>query len=65
MLNYDALRDEQLITLIADGEKDALEAYYNRHASSVFFVGEVHAEGAQSSPGSDSGHIPKPLAQGF
>ncbi len=36
MLNYDALRDEQLITLIADGEKDALEAYYNRHASSVF-----------------------------
>ena len=36
MLSYNDLRDEQLITLIADGEKDALEVFYNRHAPSVF-----------------------------
>ncbi len=36
VLNYDDLRDEQLITLIAHGEKDALEVFYNRYASSVF-----------------------------
>ena len=36
MLNYDDLRDEQIITLIADGEPYALEAFYTRHASSVF-----------------------------
>ena len=36
MLNYDDLRDEQVITLIANGEKDALEVFYNRYASSVF-----------------------------
>ena len=36
MLNYNDLRDEQLITLIAHGEKDALETFYNRFASSVF-----------------------------
>ena len=36
MLNYDVLRDEQLITLIANGEKDALEVFYNRHSSKVF-----------------------------
>ena len=36
MLSYDDLRDEQLITLIANGEKDALEAFYNRYARPVF-----------------------------
>ena len=36
MLSYNDLRDEQLITLIADGEKDVLEVFYNRHAPSVF-----------------------------
>lgn len=36
MLDYDDLRDEQLITLIAHGEKDALEVFYNRYAPSVF-----------------------------
>ena len=36
MLNYDDLRDEQLITLIANGEKDVLDVFYNRHAHSVF-----------------------------
>ena len=36
VLDYDGLRDEQLITLIAHGEKDALEVFYNRYAPSVF-----------------------------
>ena len=36
MLSYDDLRDEQLITLIANGEKDALEVFYNRYARPVF-----------------------------
>ena len=36
MLNYEDLRDEQLITLIANGERDALEVFYNRYAPSVF-----------------------------
>lgn len=36
MLRYDDLRDEQLITLIANGEKDALETFYNRYAQPVF-----------------------------
>lgn len=36
MLDFDDLRDEQLITLIAHGEKDALEVFYNRYAPSVF-----------------------------
>ena len=36
MLNYNDLRDEQLITLIAHGEKDALEVFYIRHAPPVF-----------------------------
>ncbi len=36
MLNYNDLRDEQLITLIANGEKDALEVFYERYATSVF-----------------------------
>ena len=36
MLDYDGLRDEQLITLIANGEKDALEVFYTRFAPSVF-----------------------------
>ena len=36
MLNYNDLRDEQLITLIAHGEKDALETFYSRFAPSVF-----------------------------
>lgn len=36
MLNYGDLRDEQLITLIAHGEKDALEAFYDRYARLVF-----------------------------
>ena len=36
MLNYEDLRDEQLITLIAHGEKEALEAFYNRYISRVF-----------------------------
>ena len=36
MLSYDDLRDEQLITLIANGEKDALEVFYNRYARRVF-----------------------------
>ncbi len=36
MLSYDDLRDEQLITLIANGEKDALEVFYNRYAQPVF-----------------------------
>ena len=36
MLNYDDLRDEQLINMIAGGEKDALEVFYNRYAASVF-----------------------------
>ena len=36
MINYDELRDEQLITLIAHGERDALESFYNRYARAVF-----------------------------
>ena len=36
MVSYDDLRDDQLITLIAHGEKDALEAFYTRYASRVF-----------------------------
>ena len=36
MLNYGDLRDKQLITLIAHGEKDALEAFYDRYARLVF-----------------------------
>ena len=36
MLNYGDLRDDQLITLIAHGEKDALEAFYDRYATMVF-----------------------------
>ena len=36
VLDYNGLRDEQLITLIASGEKDALEVFYTRFASSVF-----------------------------
>lgn len=36
MLDYDDLRDDQLITLIANGERDALEVFYNRYARSVF-----------------------------
>ena len=36
MLNYDDLRDEQLITLIANGEKEALEAFYDRYGGRVF-----------------------------
>ena len=36
MLNYDDLRDEQLITLIAGGEKDALEVFYDRYSARVF-----------------------------
>ena len=36
MQSYDDLRDDQLITLIARGEKDALEAFYDRHARQVF-----------------------------
>ena len=36
MLNYNDLEDEQIITLIANGEKDGLEVFYNRYASSVF-----------------------------
>ena len=35
MLNYDDLRDDQLITLISNGEKEALETFYDRHASSA------------------------------
>jgi RNA polymerase sigma-70 factor (ECF subfamily) len=34
--SYDDLRDDQLITLIARGEKDALEAFYDRYARQVF-----------------------------
>ena len=36
MQSYDDLRDDQLITLIARGEKDALEAFYDRYARQVF-----------------------------
>ena len=36
MADYNELRDEQLITLIAHGERDALEVFYNRYSSSVF-----------------------------
>ncbi len=36
MLSYDDLRDEQIMTLIASGEKDALEVFYNRYAQPVF-----------------------------
>ena len=36
MLNYDDLRDDQLITLISNGEKEALDVFYERHARSVF-----------------------------
>ena len=36
MLNYDDLQDDQLITLISNGEKDALDVFYTRHAHSVF-----------------------------
>ena len=35
MLDYDDLRDDQLITLISNGEKEALEVFYNRHAPSA------------------------------
>ena len=36
MLKYEDLRDEELIALIAHGETDALEVFYNRHAAGVF-----------------------------
>ena len=36
MADYNDLRDEQLITLIAQGERDALEVFYNRYSTSVF-----------------------------
>ena len=36
MLNYNDLRDEELITLIANGEKVALEVFYTRYSSSVY-----------------------------
>ena len=36
MLNYKDLKDEQVITLIAKGEKEALEEFYERYASPVF-----------------------------
>ena len=36
MQSYDDLRDDQLITLIARGEKDALEAFYDQYARQVF-----------------------------
>ncbi len=36
MLSYNDLRDDQIITLIANGEKEGLEVFYNRYASSVF-----------------------------
>lgn len=36
MLSYEDLRDEQLITLIANGEKSALEVFYDRYSSPVF-----------------------------
>ncbi len=35
LLDYEDLRDDQLITLISNGEKEALEAFYNRYASSA------------------------------
>ena len=40
MLNYESLLDEQLITLIANGENDALEVFYNRHANAVFSLAQ-------------------------
>lgn len=36
MPDYEDLRDDQLITLIAQGEKGALEVFYNRYSSNVF-----------------------------
>ena len=36
MLNYDDLRDDRLITLISNNEKEASAVFYNRHANSVF-----------------------------
>jgi RNA polymerase sigma factor (sigma-70 family) len=36
LLNYDDLRDDQFITLISNGEKEALDVFYNRHTRSVF-----------------------------
>lgn len=36
--SYNGIRDEQLITLIAKGEEDALAVFYDRHASLVFSV---------------------------
>jgi RNA polymerase sigma-70 factor (ECF subfamily) len=36
VLNHDGLRDDQLITLISNGEKDALDVFYNRYAPLVF-----------------------------
>ena len=36
MVDYESLLDEQLITLIANAETEALEAFYTRHANAVF-----------------------------
>ena len=36
MGTYESLGDENLLTLIAHGDKDALECFYERYATSVF-----------------------------
>ena len=36
MAEYQSLGDEHLLTLIANGDKDALECVYNRYGTSVF-----------------------------
>ena len=39
MAKYESLGDEHLLTLIAHGEKDALECFYNRYSTSVYSLG--------------------------
>lgn len=36
MSKYESLGDENLLTLIANGDKDALECFYERYATQVF-----------------------------
>jgi RNA polymerase sigma-70 factor (ECF subfamily) len=39
--DYENLGDDNLLTLIANGEKDALECFYTRNLSSVFSLARL------------------------
>ena len=41
MADYENLGDDNLLTLIANGEKDALECFYTRNSSSVFSLARL------------------------